>query len=200
MGRTFLTSDWHSGEQSTPNTHSFLRPRTTAIMVKDWLRQCHDVITAEDTLVFLGDVGITLDDLVLYGDLPTCHKILVLGDKEYANKNFDKALFIAENKRLGIFDTVVENTVMEIFGRQYFLSHKPTDCLEQPLPALCGHVHGIWRSAKMPNGQPIINVGIDAWGGLVSEEFIEHQYNAINKFYDLNAFPAQWQWKSNFRS
>ena len=193
MSRIFLTSDWHSGEQPTHNTHSFLRPRTTVLMVAQWLEQCREVIKAEDTLIFLGDLGITLDDLAMYTNLPSCHKVLVLGDKEYANKNFDKASFLAENQRLGIFNTVIENTVMEIAGREYFLSHKPTDCLAQPLPALCGHVHGIWRSAKMPNGQPIINVGIDAWGGLVSEAFIEHQYNAISKFYDLDAFPAQWR-------
>lgn len=193
MPKIYLTSDWHIGEQPTANTHSFLRPRATDVMVPTWLSQCRELLREEDTLVFLGDIGITLDDLATLEGLPLCHKVLVLGDKEYANKNFDKDSFIYENKRLGIFDTVVENAVMEIAGRQYFLSHKPTDCLTQPLPALCGHIHGIWRSAKIPNGQPIINVGIDAWGGLVSEEFIEHQYNAINKFYDIDAFPAQWQ-------
>ena len=193
MPKTYLTADWHSGEQPTPNTHSFLRPRTTVLMVAEWFEQCREIIREEDTLVFLGNVGITLDELAVYGRLPSCHKVLVLGDKEYANKNFDKASFLAENQRLHIFDTVVENAVMEIAGRNYFLSHKPTDCLAQPLPALCGHVHGIWRSAKMPNGQPIINVGIDAWGGLVSDEFIEHQYNAVTKFYDINAFPGDWR-------
>jgi hypothetical protein len=44
----------------------------------------------------------------------------------------------------------------------------------------------------MPNGQPIINVGIDAWGGLVSEKFIAHQYDAVTKHYDDEASPARW--------
>lgn len=193
MAKKYLTSDWHIGEQPTPNTHSFLRPRLTELLVPEWIKQCREVIQPEDTLIFLGDVGITLADLAACGDLPDCRKTLILGDKEYSNKNFDKAAFLAENKRLGIFDTVAENATIEIAGREYFLSHKPVDCLQQPLPALCGHIHGIWRSARMPNGQPIINVGIDAWGGLVKEEFVEHQYNAIAKFYDANAFPAQWQ-------
>jgi len=193
MAKKYLTSDWHIGEKSTPNTHSFLRPRPTELMVAEWMKQCREMVQGADILFFLGDVGITLDDLAVCRFLPDCHKILILGDKEYSNKNFDKATFLAENKRLGIFDTVVENTIVDIAGREYFLSHKPTDCLEQPLPALCGHIHGIWRSARMPTGQPIINVGIDAWGGLVTEDFVEHQYNAITKFYDVNAFPAQWQ-------
>lgn len=162
-------------------------------MVPEWIKQCREVIQAKDTLIFLGDVGIILDDLMVFRNLPDCNKTLILGDKEYANKNFDKAAFLAENERLGIFDTVAENAVIGIADREYFLSHKPVDCLQQPLPALCGHIHGIWRSARMPNGQPIINVGIDAWGGLVNSNFIEHQYNAVTKFYDVNAFPAQWQ-------
>jgi calcineurin-like phosphoesterase family protein len=161
MARKYLTSDWHIGEKPTPNTHSFLRPRPTELMVPEWIEQCRMLLQAEDTLIFLGDVGITFDDLAVCLDLPGCRKLLILGDKEYSNKNFDKDAFLAENKRLGIFDTIAENAVIEVAGREYFLSHKPVDCLKQPLPALCGHIHGIWRSTRMPNGQPIINVGIN---------------------------------------
>lgn len=193
MAKTYLTSDWHVGEQPTSNTHSYLRPQPTKMMVSGWILQCYQLLRPEDTLIFLGDIGITLADLVIYLGLPECRKVLILGDKEYNNKNFDKATFLEHVSRLEIFHTIQENMVMEIAGREYFLSHKPLDCLNQPRPALCGHIHGIWRSAKMPNGQPIINVGIDAWGGLVKEEFIEHQYNAITKHYDANAFPADWR-------
>jgi calcineurin-like phosphoesterase family protein len=188
-----LTSDWHVGEKPTPNTHSFLRPRMTEQMVYEWIEQCHKLIKPDDELIFVGDVGIALADLAMLRYLPPCRKILILGDKEYGNKIFDKAAFLAENERLGIFNEVVENAVIDISGREYFFSHKPVDCLKQDRPAICGHVHGIWRTARMPNGQPIINVGIDAWGGLVSEEFLEHQYNCVTKgYYDANCFPAQW--------
>jgi hypothetical protein len=75
------------------------------------------------------------------------------------------------------------------------MAHKPVDLMgyAQHMPSLCGHVHGIWRTQCMPNGEPIINVGIDAWGGLVSEKFILHQYDAITKgYYDQNARVDQW--------
>ena len=192
MGKIYLTSDWHVGEQQTPNTHSFLRPRPTEEMIPIWLEQCNRILTEDDTLIYLGDLAITLDDIDVYLQLPKCKKILILGDKEYANKNFTEEQFMSKIAELNIFDEIFKEHNMNINGKDYFLTHKPLDCLLIDKPALCGHIHGCWRSAKMPNGNPILNVGIDAWGGLVSEEFVEHQYNAITKFYDDNAFPSKW--------
>ena len=40
----FFTADWHIGEQSAPNTHSFLRPEPTAAMVARWMEQCRRLI------------------------------------------------------------------------------------------------------------------------------------------------------------
>jgi calcineurin-like phosphoesterase family protein len=194
----YLTADWHIGEASTPNTHSFLRPRPTAVMVPEWLQMCHDKLTPDDTLVFLGDTGITLTDVDVLGHLPPCRKILILGDKETNSKYFTTRTLVRRVSALHMFDDVFESRVMLIAGREWYLAHKPSDCVkrcttEAVMPALCGHVHGIWRSQKMPTGQPIINVGIDAWGGLVSETFIAHQYDAITKYYDNEAFPATWE-------
>lgn len=194
MSRQHFTSDWHAGELQAPHTHSYLRPRPTTAVIGMTLGQCVDVIEPGHTLCFVGDLGIQLTDLEVYRQLPRCRKVLVLGDKEYANKNFSRDQFMAKIQELGIFDEIVEDTTVTIGGIEYFVSHKPLDCIAKAngRPALCGHIHGIWRSAKMPNGQPIINVGIDAWGGLVSEEFIAHQHTAVTKHYDDNAFPAQW--------
>ena len=195
MGNIFLTADLHIGEAQTPNTHSFLRPKPTAAMVDDLVDQCHKLITPADTLIIVGDVGITLGDLATCSRLPDCEKILILGDKEYASKHFTQEEFMLENERLGIFTTVTRHSITRIAGREYFLSHKPRDCINPDHPAICGHVHGIWRSAKLPSGQPIINVGLDAWsGGIVTEEFIAHQYNAITKdYYDSDCFPSEWK-------
>src|SRR3989344_918694 len=193
-----FTSDWHAGEGMTPNTHSYLRPQPTNVMISGWLKMCRERIGEADTLVFLGDLGIILEDLKIYKKLPKCHKkILVMGDKEYNNKNFTKSEFLAFAQKIKIFDTIVESFVIEINGQTYYLSHKPVDCVEycrsNNVAAICGHIHGIWRTSRMPNGQPIVNVGIDAWGGLVTEDFIIHQYNAITKgYYDRNAIPQEW--------
>lgn len=199
----FFTSDWHVGEAQTPNTHSFLRPRPTDVMAEEWLADLKSKITPEDTLVFVGDLGIQLSDVNFFKRLPECRKILILGDKEYASKNFTEdeiTKYVIHEK---IFDETYYRYRLKIQGIDFVIAHKPSDCFGQGLPAICGHVHGIWRSAEMPKDLepdvvshdklPIINVGIDVWGGLVSEEFIIHQYNAITKYYDDEAFPNRWK-------
>lgn len=194
----YFTSDWHAGEVPEavpffPGTHSFLRPSRTDILVQKWIEDCHQKIQPEDTLYFLGDLAINLTDLNVYSQLPQCHKILILGDKEYKNKNFTQEEFIATIKELNIFDEIMMNTTIQIGKEDFFVSHMPTDCLSQEKPSLCGHVHGVWRTQAMPNRNPIINVGIDAWGCIVTEEFIAHQFDAIIKgFYDRNCRVDEW--------
>jgi len=153
-------------------------------MIEQWLQGCRDVLTSKDRLICLGDMVLSPDYFAVLKSLPKCkNKILVLGDKEL---QFNRLLILEKAQAAG-FSAVVNTWVLPIAGRDWFLSHKPSDCHNQGLPALCGHVHGIWRSQRMPNGQPIINVGIDAWGGLVSETFIAHQYEAVTKYYDDEA-------------
>jgi len=195
MGNKWFTADWHAGEESRLNTHSFLRPRPTGVMVKEWLADCRAKIKPQDTLVFVGDLGIQLSDLGVFRALPECERVLVLGDKETESKHFTLDEFQKQNAKLGIFDQTYDHLYTEVAGQGFFLAHKPTDCLSQPTvrPAICGHVHGIWRTQPMPSGQPIINVGIDAWGGVVSEEMIAHQYDCITRgYYDDNCRPATW--------
>ena len=193
MGKTWFTADWHIGEKSTSNTHSLLRPRPTEVMVEEWLEHCHEVIKPEDNLVCLGDMIIELDGFKILQRLPKCnHKFLITGDKEW---RFNDLALASQAIGYGLFDTVQRSFILPVGDRVYYWAHKPRDCIKDAgsKPALCGHVHGVWRTARMPNGQPIINVGIDAWCGLVSEEMIAHQYDCVTKgYYDENCFPAAW--------
>lgn len=194
MGKLYFTSDWHVGEASAPNTHSFLRPRPTSVMVHEWLKECNEKIKSDDTLVFVGDLTVELskENIELLTQLPQCNKILVLGDKEYSNKNFTLHDFMYSDIAK-LFNKIDIETTIKVGDIEFYVSHRPLDCLGKKKPAICGHIHGCWRSAEMPGGNlPIINVGIDAWGGLVSEEFILHQHTAISKFYDNNVFPNRW--------
>jgi len=192
----FFTADWHAGEAQSINTHSYLRQHPTDAMVEQWLKNAHEhVESEEDEIIFVGDIGITLsDDMTVLHALPKCKKTFVLGDKEYASKYFTLEQFkamMAEN-----FPEIVvcQNTKVKVRSNTFFVSHKPTDCFAQEMPSICGHIHGTWRTQKMNNGQPIINVGVDTWGGLVTENFIDHQFNAITKgYYDINCFPNLWQ-------
>jgi calcineurin-like phosphoesterase family protein len=192
-----LTADLHVGEEPRIDTHSFLRLEGTSVMVDRLFKNCRVVMQPEDTLIIVGDVGIRLGDLekLTRLSLPTWgRRVLVLGDKEYNSRHFTLDEFMSENEVQQVFHDVVRTTTVTIAGVEYFVSHKPTDCLAQPLPAICGHVHGVWRTARMPNGQPIINVGMDAWcGNIVTEDFIAHQYDCVMKgYYDINCHPADW--------
>lgn len=195
--KKFLTSDLHAGELAAPNTHSFLRPRPTEVMTNEWIDMCHKQISSDDILYILGDLAVSLEDLKIYQQLPDCNKIIILGDKEYNNKAFSEAEWLIEAAKLGIIKdewSWSHGGAIQVGDKNYFLAHKPTDCFANPqYPALCGHVHGIWRTQMALNGLPIINLGIDAWGGLVTEEFIEHQYTAIMKgYYDKEARVDLW--------
>ena len=197
----YFTSDWHIGELAAQNTHSLLRPKPTEIMANSWLTQCHRTLEPHDTLYILGDLAITLDDLWFYGRLPKCNKHIILGDKE-TNSTFTTFEWGRELTAIQLAHDpencwcVSKYWEVDIDGISFCLTHKPVDCMGFALakPGICGHVHGIWRTQCMPNGESIINVSIDAWGGIVSEEMIIHQYNAIKKgYYDKNARVDQWK-------
>lgn len=192
----FFTSDWHIGEKQTPNTHSFLRPYPTEVMAERWLAQCFELLKPEDELIILGDLAVSLDDLDFYRRLPPCTVSVVVGDKETGEKFFKWTDFLEKVKEPGLFDHVYcPSAFVMIEGKGFRLAHKPTDLFgyATPMPSICGHVHGIWRTACMPNGEPLINVGIDAWGGLVSEAQIIHQYRAIKDgLYDKEARIDLW--------
>ena len=191
--KSWFTADWHNGEEQTANTHSYLRPYPTTVMGMGWLNQIYGKVPKGDRIVFVGDVAIQLEDLrPVFNGLKDYEVVLVLGDKETGEKNYKYSDFV-EFMNLNYPNIPVYPSIeLEVNGRNYFVAHKPEDCLKQDLPSICGHIHGIWRTAEMPNGEAIINVGADAWGGIVSEEFIEHQYNAITKYYDINAKPYHW--------
>lgn len=202
-GNIYFTSDWHAGEIPQKinfpfeTTHSYLHSWRTDKLVEDWLEECHKKILPEDTLIFLGDLAITLEDFSFYQKLPPCRKVLILGDKEYASQNFSREDFLARNHELQIFDEIYEEAILSLpQGNEkisWYLAHKPEACLKQNHPSLCGHIHGVWRTQAMPNGNPIINVGVDVWGHLVEVWHIQHQYNAIMQgYYDINCRVDQW--------
>lgn len=185
----WFTADWHNGEIQAPHTHSFLRPKPTDIMVLRWLEEVIEKVKPEDTIVFVGDLGIELKDYEFYKLLPPCKKYLVLGDKEYNSKHFTEQQCLEYIESLNVFTVIEREMILNIHNQNFQISHKPSDCFETPLPAICGHIHGIWRTQKMNNGFPIINVGIDSWGQIVSEELLMHQYNAVAKgYYDHEAY------------
>ena len=189
MKRLF-TADWHVGELPAANTHSLLRVKPNEVLVEEWINLVNSKLTEEDELWFIGDLAINLDDLDFIKRI-NAKLIVILGDKELENKNFSYNEFLQKkaeitNEKDFIYFLRKE---IEINGITFQVMHKPVDCLKTDMPSICGHVHGIWRTQKSNTGQPLLNVGIDAWGQLVTEELIMHQYNAVIKgYYDSNCF------------
>ena len=77
----WFTSDWHVGELQEENTHSFLRPYPTPIMVERWIDHLKENMSIGDTLVFVGDLAIQLRDLMFLSRLSDYNVIIILGDK-----------------------------------------------------------------------------------------------------------------------
>ncbi|MDR0860509.1 MAG: hypothetical protein LBO09_06120 [Candidatus Peribacteria bacterium] len=201
MAKKFFTADWHAGEvlENIPSlraTHSYLRPARTDTLIEQWIQECWGKLTSEDTLFFLGDMALRLEDWQVYKALPPCKKILIMGDKEYKSKFFSQEEFLEEIGKLDLFEKISISDSVEVNGRHWTMGHVPTSLFANQTPILCGHVHDIWRSQMTPQGFPIINVGIDAWHCLVSEEFIQHQYDALTKgYYDGEARVDLWKTK-----
>lgn len=198
-GRNFWTADWHLNEASAPHTHSFLRPfqPNPNENLLDKLYGLKD-LTEYDTLYHLGDVAVDIEGwkycVEFMKNIP-CKKVLIQGDKELSNKNCSWEEIEPYAKEC--FDEILYTGILNLSFGDVLLVHKPVDgLLNLPeSPIICGHIHGSARVQKfaVQNNRPIINVGIDAWCyQIVSEERLEHQYNALTKgYYDDNVFINQ---------
>lgn len=195
----FWTADWHIDDEYGPGSHTFLRPKPTAQLADEWLNECYRLITQDDELYLLGDMASNIQNWKFYDDLPDCRLFIMYGNREDKINNFEEELY----KRLGR-----HRNRMTILGRHssavecvtvddatWRMSHLPVNLFgfSAPHPSLCGHVHGTWRTQCLSDGMPIINVGIDAWGRLVTEDHLRHERTALEKgYYDINVRVDLW--------
>lgn len=178
----FFSADLHVGENPAKGNPSYYRPMLPEFYQQQFLEQCHRQIRRTDRLYLVGDLVTQLKYLEFYQQLPDCELYIFLGNKEKKLPDF-----IAEAQKILARDTsrvefIRDWKVVDISGRLWRIGHRPEDiaALEPALPCICGHVHGFWRTRQLKNGQPIINVGVDAWShALVTEEFINLQYEGV---------------------
>lgn len=177
----FFSADLHVGEGPTPGTPTYYRWGPPEAFQRHFLDLCHKQISKNDDLYLIGDLVCSVQDIKFYDQLPDCRLHIVCGNKEKRIENFADETFKRLSSRRNRMEIIAETLVIETNDRIWRLIHRPEDILKYPvlLPTLCGHEHGFWRTKKLPNGEPIINVGIDAWGNLVSEEFIELQHQGV---------------------
>lgn len=195
----FFTADWHLDDEYVPGSHTFLRPKPTNILAQEWFDECRRLIKPDDELYLLGDMVSHVQALKMLDDLPDCRIFILRGNREQKIANFEDEVFKRLVRRRNRVAIVGDNDQciydVDIGQTSWRISHKPVNLLGFALakPSLCAHVHGTWRTQCLPDGEPIINVGIDAWGRLVTEEIIAHEYRAVERgYYDINVRVDLW--------
>jgi len=184
----YFTSDWHLNEDrigvnGKPNL--FYRPFPSTYEQRyHILDKFSDIFHNGDELYHLGDVVYSLTEETYRLDIyfrdnffkmyPDSKLTLIKG-----NYDDDKIDYLSK-----IFHEIVEDRTIEIKGREYYLNHYPTKCINKEF-SLTGHIHGLWKVQKN-----MINVGVDAWHFRpVSEDEIDFCRTACEKHYDKHVFP-----------
>lgn len=192
----YFTSDWHLDDENTPGSY---RSQPTRKLAEGWMEDCHRTIHKDDTLCLLGDMASTLEGWKFYDNLPDCALHVMFGECEDGIANFAEKIpeiLVRHSDRLTLSGYHSSEVDFTRIGNEYWrMSYYPTQLLgfATAMPSVCGYVHGIWRTQCLPNGMLIINVGIDAWHQLVSEDYLRLEKHAIDEgYYDCNVRVDLW--------
>lgn len=192
MSKTYYTADQHLGGAGV--IEYCQRPfKSVEHQTDRIIAEANSRAKAGDTLVIVGDV-------VAYGreqgregarlrwphyrDMIHADTVVLQGNHDEQNKT----------------KTIGHHLFTKVGGFRAFVSHYPTDAIEQWAPdliqyvygncdfALCGHVHNAWKTRAMLTHQPgrptflNINIGVDVWKYRpVSVEEIVNEYNKWRK-------------------
>jgi len=149
----WLTSDLHLNHSNILSKFVFRPFRDAVHMNAELIKRHNERVKPGHTCFVLGDFKISSEG-------PNTHELIGM-----LNGNH---VFIAGNhdKRNGL-NTPLKHCVIETYGRQVVLAHKPEDCdyimvlLGIDL-GFCGHVHNLWRFRTVEHGD-LVNVGVDVW-------------------------------------
>lgn len=181
----WFTGDWHLGEDryginEKPNL--LWRPFNSIDEHNYQIRYnfVNSGFKDGDSLYDLGDVvykdeGDSWDILKQIRNIfPKSKFILIAG-----NYDVDKLSTLKH-----FYDDILEETVLEIKNKEYYLNHYPEKCVDKKM-ALTGHIHGLWKVQKN-----MINVGVDVWHFKpINEDTVDFCRTAVEKYYDTNVFP-----------
>lgn len=171
--KLWFTSDTHFGHERTLELSK--RPfGSVAEMDKQIINNWNSVISTEDIVYHLGDVG----ELHRLSELNANHIKLVLGNYEHEINILD-----SHNQLDNRVEIIQSNSLIEIDGITFRLVHKPEDALPGYF-CLFGHIHKLQMVKR--NG---LGVGVDAHHFMpIDSETIRFYHNAIVNHYDENVF------------
>lgn len=176
----FFTSDQHWGHE---NIIKFCdRPFSDVTYMREWMvTRWNETVGPEDTVMVLGDWAIgNREETLTVGHRLNGHKLLIKGNHDDMSKKYNEQTYLDSGfdavggmdgidrvLHLGPYNIRVNHFPYVGDSREgdRFSEHRPPDDGKW---LLHGHVHTEWLQRDR-----MINVGVDAWGGIpVSEDTI----------------------------
>ena len=188
MSRRFFTSDLHIGHERIREFCPESRPfASTQDMNEAIVLLWNETVSFDDEVWILGDVAMgRLDDSLAVCARLQGTKYLVPGNHDRVWRGNRKGPSRVEEYEDACFIIVDNPDPIEIAGTTFALhhfpyvwderhggEHAPHHPADEGLWLLHGHVHDLWRQ----NGRQI-NVGLDAWGFLLTDDDVEEIVDA----------------------
>lgn len=183
MTKTFITSDWHLGEERMEIIQRpFQTPWEMWLTLRDNINR---VVAPEDELIVVGDCAVKKEWLhnirYLHGT-----KTLIRGnhDRRFTDKElypyFDRIVPEGEGLDVDCIDKALESIYIPLW-----LTHYPSQSRADRFN-LVGHIHSSWKVQKN-----MLNVGVDVHHFKpVSLKRIPFFFNAISNYYDNDVWVA----------
>lgn len=189
MSKTFLTADWHLGED---RFRILQRPfQTSEEYISHLIKNHNKIVSPEDTVYVLGDVIYQKAEVASY--LPIIAKLN--GKKILIRGNHDKV--ITDEQFRPYFETIYPDgsgVEIEFSEIPCFLTHYPTTGKVDRFN-LVGHIHSAWKVQLN-----MLNVGVDVHNFCpVNAEDLLFFFQAITQFYDQDVWSAYLPINSSYQ-
>lgn len=170
----FFTAGLRVGETPNPD-NAWLR--------QSFLEQCAQRIRHDDDLYLVGDLITGIDNLQFYDQLPDCRLHIFCGASECSIPNFEEEAYKRLHKHRNRLNVMTGVQYVNVgFTETWRIAHHSQELggFACAMPSICGDGHSFWRARQLINGEPIINVDFEAWGGrLVTENMIYQEAHKI---------------------
>ncbi len=153
----FFTADYHLGHANIIDYCN--RPFKDVEQMNETIIKNHNArVKPTDTVFFLGDFCFrnTKGGKKGEGELTKA--------EQYISRLNGRFVFIRGNHDFNnTLKTCIDGAVINLGGRDIYLTHNPQDYEPNIHLNFVGHVHGLWKVKKLKKGNILVNVGVDVW-------------------------------------
>jgi len=182
---TFLTSDWHLGDD---RFKILGRPFISREQMEDEFVKLHNNLVApEDDVYVVGDIVCNrFPDYLSHVDRFNGQKVLIRGNHD---------IIFSDDELLKYFKQVIPDGEGINNDIPCYMVHYPTEGNTERF-TLCGHVHSAWKYQLN-----MFNIGVDSNHFKPTNiEDIPFHFNAISKFYDDDIWCAYNNINTSYRN